>query len=65
MSIETRLLNQLKEKQGDYALQSLKHPSKCDAFEYGYRVGMVSGLEEAVNVLLALLDDERNGDKDL
>lgn len=65
MSIESVLLGKLKAKQADFALLSLKQPSRCDIFEYGYRVGTVAGLEEAINVLLALLDEERNGDKDL
>ncbi len=65
MNIEAVLLGKLKAKQADFALLSLKQPSRCDIFEYGYRTGVVAGLEEAMNVLLALLDEERNGDKDL
>lgn len=65
MNIESVLLGKLKAKQAEFALLSLKQPSQRDLFEYGYRVGVVAGLEEAINVLLALLDEERNGDKDL
>lgn len=65
MNVESVLLGKLKAKQAEFALLSLKQPSRCDVFEYGYRVGTVAGLEEAINTLLALLDEERNGDKDL
>lgn len=65
MSIEARLLNTLKVKQQEFALESLKRPQNRDTFEYGYRVGVVAGYEAAINVLLAILDEERNSDKDL
>ena len=65
MSIEARLLNDLKVKQADFALQALKQPQNRDTFEYGYRVGVVAGYEAAINVLLAILDEERNSDRDL
>jgi len=63
--ITTALLNRLKAEQAEYALQSLKMPVKRDEFEYGYRAGIVGGLEKALDTLLALLKDERDGDKDL
>jgi hypothetical protein len=65
VSIETQLLNNLKVKQADFALEALKKPQNRDTFEYGYRVGVVAGYEAAINVLLAILDEERNSDKDL
>lgn len=65
MSVEARLLNALKTKQADFALSALKQPQNRDTFEYGYRVGVVAGYEAAINVLLAILDEERNSDKDL
>lgn len=65
MSIEAQLLNNLKVKQQEFALESLKRPQNRDTFEYGYRVGVVAGYEAAINVLLAILDEERNSDKDL
>lgn len=65
MNFEERLLGQLKSEQQSFALEALKRPVTRDAFEYGYRVGMVAGYEAAVNALLALLDEERNGDRDL
>lgn len=60
MDIESQLLNALKVQQQQYALESLKHPSKRDAFEYGYRVGIVEGIEMAINTLLELIRKERD-----
>lgn len=65
MGIETRLLGKLKAEQQNFALEALKRPVDRDAFEYGYRVGMVAGYEAAIKALLDLLDDERNDDRDL
>ena len=65
MSVETTLLNRLKQDQAQFALDALRRPVNRDNFEYGYRVGMVAGYEAALALLLSLLDEERNGDKDL
>lgn len=65
MSIETKLLNKLKAEQAQFALDALRRPQNRDSFEYGYRVGTVNGYEAAINVLLSLLDEEKNGDNDL
>lgn len=65
MSLETQLLNRLKAEQQQFAVDALKRPVERDAFEYGYRVGMVAGYEAAINVLLKLLDEEKNLDNDL
>lgn len=65
MSIEQQLLNALKAEQARFALEALKKPQNRDTFEYGYRVGVVAGYEAAVNVLLKLLDEEKNSDPDL
>ena len=63
--VTENLLNKLKESQADFALDALKRPQERDVFEYGYRVGMVAGFEEAINVLLTLLDEEKYSDKGL
>jgi len=65
VSLESQLLNRLKAEQQQFAVDALKRPVERDAFEYGYRVGMVAGYEAAINVLLKLLDEEKNLDNDL
>lgn len=65
MAVEDRLLNKLKADQQAFALEALKRPVDRDAFEYGYRVGMVAGYAASIRALLDLLDDERHGDRDL
>lgn len=65
MALEAQLLNRLKAEQQTFALEALKRPVERDAFEYGYRVGMVAGYEASIAALLQLLDDERNNDRDL
>jgi hypothetical protein len=65
VSIEAQLLNTLKVKQQEFALESLTRPQNRDAFEYGYRVGVVAGYEAAINLLLDLVSKERDDDKDL
>lgn len=64
MNLETALLNRLKAAQAEFALESLKRPHSRDTFEYGLRVGTVAGYEAALNLLLSLLDEERNGERD-
>jgi hypothetical protein len=65
VSIEAQLLNNLKVKQQEFALESLKRPQNRDTFEYGYRVGVVAGYETAINLLLDLVNKERDDNKDL
>jgi len=65
MSIESQLLGRLKDEQQKFALDALKRPQNRDAFEYGYRVGMIAGYEAAINVLFDLLDKEKNSDDNL
>lgn len=65
MNLESQLLNRLKTEQQTFAVDALRRPQTRDTFEYGYRVGMVAGYEAAINVLLNLLDQEKNLDNDL
>jgi hypothetical protein len=60
MDTATLLLNRLKAKQAEFATQALSRPDKRDAFEYGFRVGVVDGFNQAINELLTILDEERN-----
>lgn len=65
MSLETILLNRIKAEQQQYSLDALKRPQERDAFEYGLRVGTVAGYEAAINVLLNLIDENKNGNNDI
>ena len=65
MNINLLLLNRLKADQQQFAVEALRRPQTRDTFEYGYRVGMVAGYEAAINVLLKLLDEEKNSDNDI
>lgn len=65
MNFETKLLARLKEKQQEFALDALRRPQQRDAFEYGYRVGLVAGYEASINILLQLLNEEQYGEQDL
>lgn len=62
--IETKLLNRLKTEQQQFSVGALKRPQERDAFEYGYRVGVVAGYEAAINALLKLLEEEKSGGND-
>ena len=61
---EAKLLNRLKADQQQFSVDALKRPQERDAFEYGYRVGVVAGYEAAINVLLKLLEEEKSGGND-
>lgn len=63
--IETKLLNRLKAEQQKFSVDALKRPQERDAFEYGYRVGVVAGYEAAINALLKLLEEEKTGVNDI
>lgn len=61
---EAKLLNRLKAEQQQFSVDALKRPQERDAFEYGYRVGVVAGYEAAINILLKLLEEEKSGGND-
>jgi hypothetical protein len=65
VNIEDVLLNRLKAAQASFALESLKRPQNRDSFEYGYRVGVVSGYDAALHVLFTILEEEKNSGNDL
>tara|TARA_R110000824_G_scaffold83847_1_gene209645 strand:- start:4268 stop:4465 length:198 start_codon:yes stop_codon:yes gene_type:complete len=65
MARESQFLNLLKINQSNFALDALRRPIDRDNFEYGYRVGMVAGYEEAINLLLQHLSEEEYSDNDL
>ena len=61
---EGKLLNLLKQAQFQFSVDALKRPQERDAFEYGYRVGVVAGYEAAIGVLLKLIAEEKSGGND-
>jgi len=63
--IETKFLNRLKAEQQQFSVDALKRPQERDAFEYGYRVGVVAGYEAAINALLSLMDEDKSKGNDL
>lgn len=65
MDTTALLLNRLKAEQSKFATEALTRPDRRDAFEYGLRVGTVAGYEAAINILLTLLDEERNDNPEL
>lgn len=65
MNIETKLLNRLKIEQQRFAVDALQRPQARDAFEYGHRVGVFAGYQQAIDVLLKLIDEDLNSDNDL
>lgn len=64
-NLAAKLLDGLKTGQQQFALESLHRPQTRDAFEYGYRVGVVAGYDASIKLLLDLLNEERHGDNDL
>lgn len=60
-----RLLARLKAEQASYALNSLQRPAQKDAFEYGFRAGVVAGYENSINLLISLLKEEQDDDRDI
>jgi hypothetical protein len=65
VNFETKLLNRLKAEQQRFSVDALRRPQERDAFEYGYRVGVVAGYEAAINSLLKLLEEEKSGGNDI
>ena len=61
---EGKLLNILKQAQLQFSVDAMKRPQERDAFEYGYRVGVVAGYEAAIGVLLKLIEEEKSGGND-
>ena len=64
-NLAAKLLDGLKTGQQQFAMESLHRPQTRDAFEYGYRVGVVAGYDASIKLLLDLLNEERHGDNDL
>lgn len=65
MSFPDRLFNRLKAEQQKFALDALQRPQNRDAFEYGCRVGVIAGYDAAINLILQLLNEEKNDNNDI
>lgn len=63
--VEARLLQRLRSEQQTFALEALKNPSDKTEFAFGWRCGCLHGLNRAEEILLSLLDEEKNGGPDL
>lgn len=60
---DSAILNRLKHRQAQFALDSLRTPGDRSEYEFGYRVGVVAGYEKAMEEILALLKEERDNDR--
>lgn len=65
MNLADRLLHDLKEKQLSFSIEALRSPGDKSQFEFGHRVGVVRGLEEALIILQNLINEDKNGGNDL
>jgi hypothetical protein len=61
MNPESRLLNALKSEQVGFAVDALKRPMDKTEFEYGFRSGVVHGLQMAVEMLVQIASDNKSG----
>lgn len=60
MSLFNKYLGLLKSEQAKYAMESLQRPARRDEFEYGERCGHLAGLLRAEQLLLQLIEDDKN-----
>lgn len=62
--LDENFVRRLEDEQANFAVEALKKPNLGNSFEYGYRCGIVLGLEVAKNKYIELLNEER-GDRDV
>ena len=58
MATEAQIIARIKAEQHEHAVTALSRPEKRDAFEYGYRVGIMEGLRKAEELLLKIVREE-------
>jgi len=58
--LDANFVRLLTEEQATFALEALKKPNLGNDFEYGYRCGVVLGMEIAKNKFINLLNEEKN-----
>lgn len=59
------ILKRLEEEQVNLAKGALQQPQGRDAFEYGRSVGMYSGIEHAITVIMEMVAEREKKDWDL
>lgn len=62
MASEAQLIARIREEVAQFAVEALRKPSQRDAFEYGYRAGVLAGLERAEALLLKIIREENERD---
>jgi len=58
--LDANFVRLLEQEQANFALEALKKPNLGNDFEYGYRCGVVLGMEIAKNKFINLLNEEKN-----
>jgi len=58
--LDANFVRLLEQEQANFALEALKKPNLGNDFEYGYRCGVVLGMEISKNKFISLLDEEKN-----
>lgn len=59
---EAAFIARLKAEQAEYAQQALRLPNEKTEFDFGYRVGVMAGLERSINLISVMLkeaDDDK------
>jgi hypothetical protein len=62
---EGRLISRLKKAQQEIAMQAMLNPPQRDTYSLGQASGMVIGLEEAVNEIINMVKEDRDGNDQL
>lgn len=57
---EQEVMRLLKQEQANFALEAMKKPTNGTEFEYGFRCGVVTGLELAFNKIVEIFTKEKN-----
>lgn len=57
------IINRIKAHQARVALEGLQQPKGTTGFDYGHLVGRVQGLEEAVELVLAMVNERDEGEQ--
>lgn len=60
--LDANFVRLLEQEQATFAVEAMK-PNAGTEFEYGYRCGVMAGLQAAKNRFISLLDEEK-GDRD-